>query len=63
MPKFIEISPLPAGITKAKVRQIFEPFVTEDIFVKGNKAFLKFSDPNDVDSLYMKYDDDAIPEL
>lgn len=63
MPKYIEISPLPVGTTKAKVREIFKPFVTENIYVQGKKAYLKFSDANDVDSLYMKYDDDSIPEL
>lgn len=61
MPKYIEISPLSPAITKAKVREVFKPFVTENIFVTANKAYIKFSDPNDVDSLYMKYDDDCIP--
>ena len=56
MSNCVMIKPLPAGVSIVKVREVFSPFVTEKIIVKGGKAYIKFADAGDVNSLFMKYD-------
>lgn len=63
MSNSVMVSPLPEGTSIAKVREIFSPFITDKIIVQGNKAYIKFTEANDIDSLYMKYDDGIITDL
>jgi|JI6StandDraft_1071083.scaffolds.fasta_scaffold647775_1 hypothetical protein len=63
MSNCVVIKPLPLGATIVKVREVFSPFVTEKIIVKEGKAYVKFADAGDINSLYMKYEDGRIPEL
>ncbi len=63
MSNCVVIKPLPPGATIVKVREVFSPFITEKIIVKGGKAYVKFADAGDINSLFMKYDEGFIPEL
>lgn len=63
MSNTVVIGPLPEYVNIAKVREVFLPFNTQKIVLKGNKAYIKFVDPNDIESLDFKYNGLVIPEL